>query len=143
MSQFVLNVAAILCLAPGLGLAEIVISDAYARSSSPTAPSGAAFMVIQNTSDSEDRLVAARTDAAHRVELHTHVADANGVMKMTEIEGGIAVPAQGSHVLKRGGDHVMLMGLTNGLVDGEMVNITLTFETAGDVQLQVPVDSKR
>ncbi|MEO1154861.1 MAG: copper chaperone PCu(A)C, partial [Pseudomonadota bacterium] len=70
--------------------ADIMIEDPYARASSPTAKSGAAFMAIKNMSDTDDRLIAATSEVSERVELHTHLEDANGVMRMIEVEDGIA-----------------------------------------------------
>lgn len=137
--------ALLACAVAGSAMADqmIMVHDAYARASSPKAKSGAAFMVLMNKGPEDDRLVAAATDRAKRVELHTHKENAEGVMQMLEIEGGIVVPAGGKHVLARGGDHVMLMGLTQGLVQGDMVTLNLTFEKAGDVEITVPVDLTR
>ena len=80
-------VLAAICVAGPVLAGDIAVSDAYARAAMPGAKSGAVFMVIENDGDSDDRLVAARTDVAMRVELHTHRQDANGVMQMVEIEG--------------------------------------------------------
>lgn len=125
-------------------LAEgIMIKDAYVRSSTPSSPTGAAFMVLMNHTDSDDRLVSVESDVAKRVELHTHLEDANGVMKMTEIEGGIALPAGSMHQMKRGGDHVMFMGLGAPLVQDSEITVTLTFEKAGAVKVVIPVDHVR
>lgn len=121
----------------------IMIKDAYARASSMSAKSGAAFMEIVNHSGADDRLIAVRSDAAKKVELHTHIADDNGVMKMREVENGFAIPAQGSHMLQRGGDHIMLMGLTAPLVDGEEISATLVFEGKGEIEVTIPVDLNR
>lgn len=129
---------ALVLAAPALAQ-DITIDGAYVRSS-VGAPTAAAFMTITNTGSAPDRLIAAATDAAQKVELHTHLEDANGIMRMREIEGGIDLPAGGTHALARGGDHVMLMGLTKPLLDGDMVHLILTFEQAGDVMLNVPVD---
>lgn len=128
---------------PTLSIAEIVITDPYARASRPNAPTGAAFMVIQNTSDVADRLVAASSGIAKRVELHTHIDDGNGVMKMTEIEGGVEIAPGATYMMQRGGDHVMFMGLNEGLEQGREVEVTLTFEQAGDVTIMIPVDNER
>ena len=87
----------------------ISVEDPYARTSRPAAPTGAAFMTLVNGSDQDDRLIAAQSDAAARVEIHTHVEDASGVMRMVEVEDGIALPAGVSHSLKRGGDHIMFI----------------------------------
>jgi copper(I)-binding protein len=136
--------AAAFSLIPVMSLAaDIVVSDAYARASRPGAPTGAAFMLITNTADTDDRLVAASSEIAKRVELHTHIDQGDGVMKMTEIEGGIPIAAGATHVMERGGDHVMFMGLTDTLDQGVEVTVTLTFENAGDVVITVPVDNER
>lgn len=121
----------------------IEVKDAYARSSSMNAKAGAAFMVIENTADADDRLLSAASDVAQRVELHTHRADSAGNMQMVEVKEGFAIPAHGSHALARGGDHVMFLGLNRGLAQGDMVDVTLTFEKAGDVTIKIPVDLER
>jgi copper(I)-binding protein len=131
-----------LVLAAGPGLAEIVIEDAYARSSGPSAKAGAGFMLIENSSNSADRLISATSEAAARVELHTHKEE-DGVMRMVEVEEGFEIPAGGVAVLERGGNHVMFMGLTEGWAQGDLIPVTLIFERAGEVALEIPVDLER
>lgn len=132
--------AAMLLAFPALaGDANIMIHDPYARSG---AKSGAAFFVIMNHTDQDDRLVAASSDAAPRVELHTHIMK-DGVAMMRPIEGGIAIPAGQAHALARGGDHVMLMGLEQALEDGGAITLKLTFEKAGEIMVEIPVDNAR
>ena len=122
--------------------AEITIEDAYARSASPTAKSGAAFMMIHNSGE-VDRLVGVSSDAAARTELHTHLEGENGVMRMVHVEEGFELPADGMIAMQRGGKHVMLMGLNAPMEQGATVTVTLTFEKAGDVVVEVPVDVER
>lgn len=122
---------------------DIMVKDAYVRSSTPNSVTGAAFMMLMNKGDTDDRLIAASSDVAARVELHTHIADENGVMKMREVEDGFALPAGGMHMLERGGDHVMFMGLSEPLVQDEKISVTLTFEKAGEVVVDIPVDQTR
>jgi len=122
---------------------QIEIVDPYARSSGMNAISGAAFMVLRNTGTSDDRLVGVASPVAERVELHTHIESETGVMRMVEIDGGIALPAGSDHALQRGGDHVMFLGITSPFADGATVPLTLTFERAGDVAVAVPVDLQR
>ncbi len=136
-----LAAAAALLAAPAL--AEITIEDAYARSASPVAKAGAAFMTLVNSGETDDRLVAASSEAAKRVELHTHKENAEGVMMMMEVEEGFPIPAGGSHTLARGGDHVMFMGLTGPWAHGDMLSVTLTFEDAGEMTVEIPVDLER
>lgn len=145
MSSKLTRIAAVAALltVPTFGLAEIVIDDPYARVSRPNAPTGAAFMVISNTGETADRLVAASSDVAKRVELHTHIDQGDGIMKMVELEEGIPIAAGESHLMVRGGDHVMFMGLVEPLEQDGTVTVTLTFEQAGDVLVTIPVDNER
>jgi len=128
---------------PALAHDGVHVIDPYVRVSGPSAKSGAAFFVIENHADADDRLIAAASDVAERVELHTHKADAQGVMQMLEVPEGFAVPASGSHALERGGDHVMFLGLTRSLAHGDTVTVTLTFERSGEVVVDIPVDLER
>ncbi len=120
---------------------KIMVHDAYARASN--AKAGAAFMEIMNHTDTDDRLIAVKSGVAARTQLHTHQEDANGVMKMLHVEDGFVVPAGESVVLERGGNHVMFMGLTHPFEDGETIPVTLVFEKAGDVSVDVPVNLGR
>ncbi|MFP7570194.1 copper chaperone PCu(A)C [Marivita sp. S2033] len=131
---------ALLFAAPAF--AEINVHDSYARASSPVAKSGAAFLVIQNTGEA-DRLIGVSSDAAAKTELHTHLEDDNGVMRMIHVEEGFELPADGEIAMQRGGKHVMLMGLTDPFEQGDVISITLTFENAGDMVIEVPVDLER
>ncbi len=100
-------------------------------------------MVIHNDGKTDDRLVSASSDAAARVELHTHLEQDDGVMRMMEAENGFAVPAGGSHSLARGGDHVMFMGLTDSWKQGDLIPLTLVFERGGELALEIAVDLER
>ena len=142
-TTFTTALAGTIMLATGAFADGIMAKDPYARAASPAAKAGAAFMMIENHTDTDDRLIGVRSDAAKRVELHTHIDKGEGVMQMTQIEGGIAIPSGGAHMMQRGGDHVMLMGLNGPLVQGETVEITLIFEKAGDVVIEIPVDNER
>ncbi|MBE3639446.1 copper chaperone PCu(A)C [Mangrovicoccus algicola] len=129
--------------AAGAGAAEIAIRDAYARASGPQAVSGAGFMVIENAGTAADRLIGATSPAAERVELHGHDQGPDGVMRMRRIEDGIEIPAGGGHALARGGDHLMFLGLRRPFAPGDTVPVTLRFETAGEIGIEMPVDPDR
>lgn len=137
-----LGLVAALTLAMPAFAEGITIEDPYARAAGATAIAGAAFMVIQNDSDTDDRLVSASSDVSSRVELHTHIADGD-VMRMVEVEEGFVIPAGSEHALKRGGDHVMFMGINEPFVHGETITVTLTFEQAGDIEVEIPIDLER
>lgn len=140
--SFFVAVATLLAV-PAFAHDGVMIADPYARSMGGVGASGAVFFTIMNHSAEDDRLIDARSDAAQKVELHTHKDDGNGVMQMLHVPEGFVIPAGGEHALARGGDHVMLMGLTEALADGDMVSVTLVFEKAGEVVIEAPVDNAR
>lgn len=132
-----------LCAALPAFAGDIMIMDPYLRTAMKGAKTGAAFMQIKNHGSEDDRLIGVSATFADKSELHTHKEISDGVMKMMHVEEGFAIAAGETHALKRGGDHVMLMGLTRDMVQGDTVQITLTFEKAGDMVVDVPVDSER
>ncbi|WBU59763.1 copper chaperone PCu(A)C [Paracoccus albus] len=143
MKYLILAAAAAFTL-PATAFAQdhvIEVTDGFVRSSNPK--SAAAFMTIQNDSAEVCTLAAVETPAAAKAELHTSKENAEGMMEMLPIEGGIAIPAQGSHTLARGGDHVMLMGVTEPLQQGDETPVTLDFGECGKVELLLPVDNER
>ncbi|AZV79163.1 copper chaperone PCu(A)C [Parasedimentitalea marina] len=122
-------------------MSTMIVDDAYARASNKMA--GAAFMAVMNRTGEDDRLISVSSEIAKRTELHTHMDMGDGVMKMSHVEDGFAIAAGETHMLQRGGDHVMFMGLTQELKQGDTISLTLTFEKAGDVTVDVPVDLER
>jgi copper(I)-binding protein len=116
----------------------ITISDPLARPSPLEGGTGGAFMTIRNSGSQADRLRSAASPAAKMVELHETVDD-NGVMRMVPQPDGWEIAPGGELVLKPGGKHVMLMGLVRPLEPGATIEITLNFDKAGPVKVQVPV----
>ncbi|MEV5412207.1 copper chaperone PCu(A)C [Thermopolyspora sp. NPDC052614] len=90
----------------------------------------AAFGTLVNNSDKDLTIVSATSSAAPKVELH-EMADQDGKMVMRQKEGGFVIPARGSHRLEPGGDHLMLMGVTDKVQPGDEVPFTLTFADGG------------
>lgn len=143
MSLKSLSIAALVATLPLSAAADIMVMDPYARASSPAAKAGAAFMVLHNTGSEDDRLIGATTEASKVTQLHTHVDDGNGIMKMTHVHEGFEIKAGEKLMLERGGNHVMMMGLTSSLDQDEVISVTLTFEKAGEMVVDIPVDLTR
>ncbi|WP_245835236.1 copper chaperone PCu(A)C [Thalassospira mesophila] len=118
---------------------DITISDAWAKESIGRVPNGAAFFIIHNAG-AADKIVGATSDLADRTELHTHIME-NNVMKMRRVEGGVDVPASGELAFKPGSYHVMFLDLHTPLKAGQHIPLTLQFEKAGDVPVDVDVIS--
>ena len=130
-------------LASPLYAGDIMIDDAFARVSRPNAPAGAAFMVIHNIGETDDRLIGVTSPVAEMVQLHTHKETDDGVMKMMHVEEGFEVKAGMMHELARGGDHVMFMGINGPINEGDEIPVTLVFENAGEIELMISVDNER
>ncbi len=88
-----------------------------------------------------DKLVAASAPVSKTVELHMMEMDGN-IMRMRAIPA-IAVPAGGTVQLKPGGMHLMFIGLNKTLKAGDSFPLTLNFEKAGDVKVDVKVTTMR
>lgn len=111
----------------------ITVSEAWSRATSPRAEVGAGFLTIRNAGRTEDRLVAATSPRAARVEIHTMALE-DGIMRMRPLPNGLAIAARGEAKLAPGGDHIMLIGLKAPLKQGERVPVTLRFARAGTVR---------
>jgi copper(I)-binding protein len=96
---------------------------------------GAGFLTLRSTAG--DRLLSASSPAANRVELHTHLRDGD-VMRMRPVEN-IELPANTAVTLQPGGLHLMFIGLKQPFEQGGQVPVTLVFERAGSVTVQLPV----
>ena len=140
---FITAFSSFLALSPILSAGQIVISDAYARSAGTLAKAGAAYMKIMNHSDESDRLIGVQSDIAKKTELHTHLKDDNGVIRMVRIDEGIEIGSMKEHRLVRGGQHIMFMGLKEAFKTGKIIPVTLFFEIAGEVGVEIVVDQAR
>ena len=117
--------------------AQVEIKDAWARATAPGAKVGAGYMTIRNASGEPDRLVAASSPRAQRVEMHVHVK-AGEVMKMREVKG-IDIPPRGGFELKPGGAHLMFVSIGAPFKEGEKIPVTLRFRRAGEVKTEFQV----
>ena len=118
-------------------LGDLAIHKPWARASIGQAQAGAAYVTVMNKGSLPDRLIAVEGAVANRVELHNHMME-GGVMKMRPVKAIEVAPGEPA-VLKPGGLHIMLMGLKAPLVKGESFPLTLVFERAGRVEIEVSV----
>lgn len=117
-------------------LGDIYVTGTWSRALPPVAPTGAAYMHIENRGSQPERLIGVATPIAKRAEIHEH-AHADGVMRMQRVDSVVIEPGE-SLRLAPGAHHVMLFGLQQPLVAGTSYPLTLQFEPSGE--LEVPVD---
>lgn len=98
----------------------------------------AGYFTLVNAGDSDDTLIAASTPTATVTELHTMIMEGD-VMRMREIEGGVAIPAGGAVTFQPGAEHIMFIGLTEPLVEGTAIPLTLTFASGLQMTVALPV----
>lgn len=144
---------------------EIAFAGQWARTSPAMASMGAAYVTI--TSPVDDKLLSASVDAsiAATVEVHetymiepgtettdmgmgsettmamgseTTTAMGGGEMGMRPVEF-VELPAGVAVELKPGGYHIMLIDLVAPLEVGTTLALTLVFENAGSITIDVPV----
>ena len=123
----------LMMLSPAMA-SDLMFGSLQFRATVGSMPSSAAYLSITNHGAMDDRLLAVESSLARKTELHT-MEVTNGVMKMRQIDGGIAVPAGKTIELAPGGFHVMLIGLKAPLNGGKNYQMTLVFEKAGKVEL--------
>ena len=136
----------------------VAVDGAWARTSPASATNGAAYMTL--TASEDDALLGASVDASIAAMTQVHetvmaegsgstmagmgsgtgstMAMGDGAMTMKEVEE-IELPKGEAVELKPGGYHIMLMELVKPLEKGTEIEITLTFEKAGELKVSVPV----
>ena len=115
----------------------VTISHPWARATPGGSTISAAFLEIK--SEAGDKLLSASSPIAGRVEVHTHIMEGD-VMKMRRVDALDIEPGK-VRVLKPMGDHIMLMDLKEPLKEGGTVKMTLTFEKAGAVDVEAPIQA--
>ncbi|MBS4086228.1 copper chaperone PCu(A)C [Pseudomonas rustica] len=121
--------------------AQTKVDDAWVRATVPTQTASGAFMTV--TADSDSKLLSVATPIAKDVQIH-EMTMKNDVMSMGPVKF-VELPAGKAVKLDPNGYHVMLMGLSAQLKEGETVPLTLTVENAkGEketIEVKAPVRS--
>lgn len=127
----------LLAQAQDYALGDLQITQPWSREMPPVAPTAATYLTVHNRGSEDDRLIGASTTSAGRAELHEH-RHADGLMKMQQV-AAIELPAGSEIRLAPMGYHVMLFELARQAKDGERFPLTLQFEKAGELTIEVPV----
>lgn len=123
---------------PVVTIGDLEITGAFSRATLPNAPVGAGYLTITNKGTADDTLVSATSPVAGMTQIHQMKMEGD-VMKMSEIGEGLVIPAGATVTLAPGGFHIMFMQLKEALVEGSKVPLTLTFATAGTVDVELAV----
>jgi periplasmic copper chaperone A len=143
MSRILALLAAMLLSGPALAH-EITVGDLqfihpHIPEPPATAKSAGGYMAIVNSGTMPDRLLGIETTLAVKATVHESKVDANGIGTMAPVDA-LEIPAGSTVSLEQGGYHIMFMGLTGPLTEGEMHKATLIFERAGRVEITFQID---
>ncbi|SFR55168.1 hypothetical protein SAMN04488073_2720 [Marinobacter gudaonensis] len=116
------------------------IDHPWSRPTPPGTSMGVGYMAISNTGDTTVTLVGARSTRAAHVSIHESRTQ-DGVMRMERLSAGLEIPAGETVTLKPHGYHLMLEKLTRPLQEGESIPLTLEFEGADDIAVELKVES--
>ncbi|AOY88457.1 metal-binding protein [Marinobacter salinus] len=117
----------------------IKIDHPWSRPTPPGTPMGVGYLAITNSGESAITLTAAETPRAARVSLHESSMK-DGVMRMQPLKDGLAIPAGATVELKPHGYHLMLEKLKTPLVEGERIPVTLRFDGAEAMDIELTVE---
>ena len=115
----------------------ITVEEAWARPPAMAGGNGAAYFLIRNDGAAADRLIAVTSPLA-MAEMHESVMGDDGTMTMNPVDG-VDVAAGETVAFERGGLHIMFMGVAEPPAVGDTIPLTLTFQNAGEITIDVPV----
>jgi copper(I)-binding protein len=125
---------------PAQSPSSISVEKPFSRATPGGAKVAAGYLTIINKGTASDRLMAASSPAAGKVEIH-QMSMQDGIMKMREVSDGLPIEAGKTATLAPGGNHLMLADLKAPLKKGDKVPVTLTFEKAGKVEITLDVQA--
>ena len=106
------------------------------RLGQPTGPNAALYLTATGGGEA-DLLIGATTEVASAVEIHQTMMSDGGTMSMQPVES-LELPADGRLVLEPGGYHMMLVDVER-LAVGDVIEVTLQWETAGNQTIEAEV----
>lgn len=108
-------------------LSEIKVSDEWIRDPAKGSVNSAAYFNIRNDSDIDIKIIGAKAEKGlcKHTEIHGYKPDDKGVMKMFQLES-ITIPAKTTLEFKPGGNHIMLMGLKEEIL--QKAHYTIKFQ---------------
>ena len=124
------------------GMNGLRIKDGWSRETTAGARVGGGYLTIMNHGQVPDRLLAVRAEHAGMSEVHT-MAMQDDVMVMRPVEEPLLIEPGAILELRPGCLHLMFMQLNQQHVAGEMLDIVLVFERAGELDATLEVLSMR
>ena len=120
----------------------LMAHEPWSRPLAPGATVAAGYMHLMNHTTQPETLVGARAEGVGRIELHD-MAEVDGVMQMRPIEGGVPLVVDGMAAFQPGGKHLMFIDVTRSWNEGDVVPVTLVFESGTEAVIDVVVTASK
>lgn len=115
-------------------IGDLVIEHPHIPATVKAAPVAAGYLTIKNNGSQADRLLSVSSGFSEKQQIHTMTL-IEGVMRMRPLKEGIEIPAGGEVSLQKGGNHLMFMKLSEQMQAGELRDVVLSFEKAGELKV--------
>ena len=120
----------------------LMAHEPWSRPLAPGATVAAGYMHLMNHTTTPETLVGARADGVGRIELHD-MAEVDGVMQMRPIEGGVPLVVDGMAAFQPGGKHLMFIDVSRSWNEGDVVPVTLVFESGMETVIDFAVTATK
>ena len=120
----------------------LMAHEPWSRPLAPGATVAAGYMHLMNHTTQPETLIGARAEGVGRIELHD-MAEVDGVMQMRPIEGGVPLVVDGMAAFQPGGKHLMFIDVTRSWTEGDVVPVTLVFESGTEAVIDVVVTASK
>jgi copper(I)-binding protein len=119
-------------------LGDIVVEQAWARLTPGGARTGAVYLTVHNKSGQDDLLLAVDSPVAKSTAVHATTVE-DGVARMEPLPAGVNLPSHGEVVMRPGGLHIMMVGVSAETKVGGLLPVKMVFRDAGSLDFEVPV----
>lgn len=118
---------------------DIEVVHPFAPPTPPGVAMAAGYLEIINHGEQDERLVGGAVDFAEELQIHETTVEGD-VSRMRQLTEGLVIPAGATVKFQPMGKHLMFTQLAEPLVEGERMSATLSFETAGDLQVEFAIE---
>lgn len=125
-----------------LNFKNLVIKDFWIKPSIGNHKTTSGYLIIQNNSNFDERLISVTSNFSKKTELH-QMDVKNDIMIMKKLVKGLTIKAKSETVLKPGGYHLMFLNLNNPVKITNSYKVNLFFENSGSFVVNMPVLDKK
>lgn len=117
----------------------LVIGHPWTRATPEGAKAGAGYMTITNKGKDTDKLTGGTFEGAEQVQIHEMKVEGDK-MTMRQLTDGIEIKPGATVTFAPGSYHLMFLSLKKPIAKGENAKGSLSFEKAGNVDVEYKVE---